>query len=151
MANSRKKNRRRKTLSIVLIVLAIVIAGAAVGVKYLRQHVTENYGSKSKDEAQKTVVTVGSISTTISGSGTLSAQEVTEVTLPASVSLRSLQVEEGDTVEEGDLLAYLDLTSILTAMNDLQDQLDELDDEIAAAAKDSVGSVMKSTVSGRVS
>lgn len=150
MANSRKKNRRRKTLSVVLIVLAIVIAGAAVGVKYLRQHVTENYGSKSSEVAQKAAVTVGSISTTISGSGTLSAQEVTEVTLPASVSLRSLQVEEGYTVQEGDLLAYLDLTSILTAMNDLQGQLDELDDEIAAAAKDSVGSVMKSTVSGRV-
>ena len=150
MANSRKRNRRRKTLSVVLIVLAIVIAGAAVGVKYLRQRVTENYGSKNKNEAQKAAVTVGSISTTISGSGTLSAQEVTEVKLPASVSLRSLTVEEGDVVKEGDLLAYLDLTSVLTAMNELQDRLDELDDEIAAAAKDSVGSVMNSTVSGRV-
>ena len=40
MANSRKKNRRRKTLSAVLVVLAILIAGAAVGVKLLRQRVT---------------------------------------------------------------------------------------------------------------
>ena len=51
MANSKKKNRRRKTMSTVLILLAILIAGAAVGIKYLRQHVTENYGSKSSDEA----------------------------------------------------------------------------------------------------
>ena len=64
MANSRKKNRRRKTLSAVLIVLAILIAGAAVGVKLLRERVTEAYGEKSKDEAQKAAVTVGSISTT---------------------------------------------------------------------------------------
>ena len=61
MANSKKKNRRRKTLSTVLILLAILIAGAAVGIKYLRQHVTENYGSKSSDEAQTATVTMGSI------------------------------------------------------------------------------------------
>ena len=150
MANSRKKNRRRKTLSAVLIILAIVIVGAAVGIKFLRQHVTENYGSKSSEEAQKATVTVGSISTTISGSGTLSAQDVTEVTVPGSVSLRSLRVEEGDTVAEGDVLAYLDLTSVLTAMNELQNQLEELDSEIADAAKDTVSTVVKSTVTGRV-
>ena len=150
MANSKKKNRRRKTLSTVLILLAILIAGAAVSIKYLRQHVTENYGSKSSDEAQTATVTVGSISTTITGSGTLSAQETTDVSIPSTVALRSLCVEEGDTVEEGDILAYLDLTSVMSAMNDLQTELEELDSDIADAAKETVDNVMKSTVVGRV-
>ena len=150
MANSKKKNRRRKTLSTVLILLAILIAGAAVSIKYLRQHVTENYGSKSSDEAQTATVTVGSISTTITGSGTLSAQETTDVSIPSTVALRSLCVEEGDTVEEGDILAYLDLTSVMSAMNDLQTELEELDSDIADAAKETVNNVMKSTVVGRV-
>ena len=150
MANSRKKNRRRKTLSVVLIVLALLIAGAAVGVKLLRQRVTEAYGEKSKEEAQKATVTVGSISTTITGSGTLSAQETTEVSVPSGVALRSLCVAKGDTVAEGDVLAYLDLTSLLTAMNELQDQLEQLDSDIADAARESVATVVKSTVNGRV-
>ena len=150
MANSKKKNRRRKTLSTVLILLAILIAGAAVGIKYLRQHVTENYGSKSSDEAQTATVTVGSISTTITGSGTLSAQETTDVSIPSTVALRSLCVEEGDTVAGGDLLAYLDLTDLMSAMNDLQTELEELDSDIADAAKETVNNVMKSTVVGRV-
>ncbi len=150
MANSRKKNRRRKTLSAVLIVLAVLIAGAAVGVKLLRQRVTAAYGSKSDTDAQKATVTVGSISTTISGSGTLSAQETTEVTVPSTVSVRSLKAQEGDAVAAGDVLAYLDLTSVLGAMNDLQAELDELDDDIAEAAKETVGTVLKSTVTGRV-
>ena len=150
MANSKKKNRRRKTLSTVLILLAILIAGAAVGIKYLRQHVTENYGSKSSDEAQTATVTVGSISTTITGSGTLSAQETTDVSIPSTVALRSLCVEEGDTVTEGDILAYLDLTSVMSAMNDLQTELEELDSDIADAAKETVDNVIKSTVVGRV-
>ena len=150
MANSKKKNRRRKTSSTVLILLAILIAGAAVGIKYLRQHVTENYGSKSSDEAQTATVTVGSISTTITGSGTLSAQETTDVSIPSTVALRSLCVEEGDTVTEGDILAYLDLTDLMSAMNDLQTELEELDSDIADAAKETVDNVMKSTVVGRV-
>ena len=150
MANSRKKNRRRKTLSAVLVVLAILIAGAAVGVKLLRQRVTEAYGEKSKETAQKATVTVGSISTTISGSGTLAAQEATEVTVPSSVSLRSLCVEEGDTVEEGDVLVYLDLTSVLTAMNELQTELEALDSDIAEAAREALSTTVKSTVTGRV-
>lgn len=150
MANSRKKNRRRKTLSTVLVLLAVLIAGAAVGVKLLRQRVTAAYGTKNSDKAQEAKVTVGSISTTISGTGTLSAQETESVSLPVSVLLRSLCVAEGDTVAEGDVLAYLDLTSIMTAMNELQTQLEELDDDIAAAAKETVDSVIKSTVTGRV-
>lgn len=150
MAISRKKNRRRKTLSAVLIALALLIAGAAVGVKLLRERVTQAYGAKSNEEAQKATVTVGSISTTISGSGTLAAQEVTEVSLPSSVALRSLCVEAGDQVVEGDVLAYLDLTSVLTAMNELQKSLEDLDEDIAEAAKETVDTVVKSTVTGRV-
>jgi len=150
MAISRKKNRRRKTLSAVLIALALLIAGAAVGVKLLRERVTQAYGAKSNEEAQKATVTVGSISTTISGSGTLAAQEVTEVSLPSSVALRSLCVEAGDQVAAGDVLAYLDLTSVLTAMNELQKSLEDLDEDIAEAAKETVDTVVKSTVTGRV-
>ena len=123
MANSRKKHRRRKTLSVVLILLAFLIAGAAVGVKLLRQRVTEAYGTKSNDNVQKATVTVGSISTTITGSGTLSAQDTTDVSIPASVSIRSLCVEEGATVAEGDVLAYLDLTSTALSVRDITERL----------------------------
>lgn len=150
MANSRKKNRRRKTLSTVLVILAIVIAGAAVGVKLLRQRVTEAYATKSNSDAQTATVTRGSISTTISGSGVLSAQETTDVSVPGSVALRALCAEEGDVVEEGAVLAYLDLTSVMTAMDDLQGQLEALDEEIAEAAKETVNGAIKSTVKGRV-
>ena len=150
MANTRKRNKKRKALSAMLIVLAILIACAAVGVKLLRQRVTEAYGEKSKDEAQKATVTIGSISTTITGSGTLSPQDSESVSIPDSVQLRSLCAEKGDTVSEGDVLAYLDLTSLLNAMNQLQTQLEELDEDIADAAKDSVSGVIKSTVTGRV-
>lgn len=148
--NSRKRNRRRKTLVIVLVIVALVIAGVAIGIKVLRQRVTETYAQRSNDEAQTASVTRGSISTTISGNGTLSAEEAVEVSLPAGIEIRSLCAEEGDSVKEGDPLAYLDLTSVLTAMNDLQTQISETDEKIAEAAKDSVNTKITSTVSGRI-
>ncbi|MBR5505190.1 MAG: peptidase, partial [Clostridia bacterium] len=40
------------------------------------------------------------------------------------------------TVAEGEILAYLDLTSVMSAMNDLQTELEELDSDIADAAKE---------------
>ncbi len=148
--NSRKRNRRRKTLAIVLVVVALVIAGAAVGIKILRERVTETYAQRSNDEAQTVSVTRGSISTTISGNGTLSAEEAVEVSIPSGIEIRSLCGEEGDTVGEGDPLAYLDLTSVLTAMNDLQTQISETDKQITEAAKNAVNAKISSTVSGRV-
>ena len=67
MANSRKKNRRRKTLSTVLILLALLIAGAAVGVKLLRQRVTAAYGTKNSDKAQEARETLSSVAETVKG------------------------------------------------------------------------------------
>ena len=75
MANQRKKNRRRKTLSAILVVLALLIAGAAVGVKLLRQRVTEAYGEKSQEDVQTAAPGAGpgeagySSTITVSGKG----------------------------------------------------------------------------------
>ena len=150
MAKSKRKNRGRKVLVTVLIVLAVLIAAGAVAVKLLRERVTEAYGQKNTTEVQTATVTRGSISTTISGSGVLSQQDATAVTVPSGVAIRSLRVEKDDTVEAGDKLAFVDMPSVLTAMNEIQSELDELDEQIADAAKDTVDTYVRSTVKGRV-
>lgn len=150
MANSKRRNRGRKVLVTVLIILAVLIAGGAVAVKVLRDRVTAAYGQKSTDAIQTAAVTVGSISTTISGSGTLAQQEAAEVTLPSGVSVQSALFAKNDTVEAGQKLANVHLTSVLTAMNALQDEIDDLDAEIADAAKDTVDTYIRSAVKGRV-
>lgn len=150
MANAKRRNRGRKVLVTVLIVLAIVIAAVAIAVKVLRERVTEAYGQKSTDEVKTVTVTIGSISTSISGSGTLAQEETTEVTLPSGVAIQSVLVEKNDIVKEGQKIANIQMSSVLTAMNSLQDSMDELDSEIASAAKDTVDTYIKSAVKGRV-
>ena len=52
MASSKRRNRGRKVLVTVLIILAVLIAGGAVAVKVLRDRVTAAYGQKSTDAIQ---------------------------------------------------------------------------------------------------
>lgn len=150
MANPKRKKRGRKALFTVLIVLAVLIAGGAIAVKVLKDRVNEAYGQKNTDEIKSAVVTVDGISTTITGSGTLSQQESTDVTVPSGVALQSVLVSENDTVEAGQKIATVQMTSVLTAMNGVQDKIDALDKEIAEASKDAVDTYVRAAVKGRV-
>ncbi|MCD8115792.1 MAG: HlyD family efflux transporter periplasmic adaptor subunit [Oscillospiraceae bacterium] len=142
-----RRKRVRRTIIILLVVAVVLVAG----VLFLRQYVTENYGSTDDgDEIQTAEVTTGSIISTVSGSGTLTSDDVEEVTIPSSVTISTYYVSEDDTVEEGDILATVDTDSVLEALADVQTQLDELDEELEEASEDSVSSTLTSSVSGRV-
>ena len=150
MAASKRRKRGRKALVTVLIILAVLIVAGAVTVKLLRDRVTEAYGQKNTTEILSATVTRGSISTTISGSGVLSQQEAASVSVPSGVAIQTVRFEVGDTVKEGDKLASIHMPSALTAINALQDILDDLDKEIADAAVETVDTYIRSSVRGRV-
>lgn len=150
MAASKRIKRGRKALVTVLIILSVLIVAGAVTVKLLRDRVTEAYGQKNTTEILTATVSRGSISTTISGSGVLSQQEATSVSVPSGVAVQTIRFEVGDTVKEGDKLASVHMPSVLTAINALQETLDDLDKEIATAAKETVDTYIRSSVKGRV-
>ncbi len=150
MAKSKRNKRGRKVLVTVLIILAVLIVAGAITVKILRERVSETYGQKNTTEIQTAIVTRGSISTTISGSGVLSQQDATAVCVPSGVAVQAIRFEVGDTIQEGDRIANVHMPSVLTAINALQETLDDLDSQISDAAKDTVDTYIRSTVKGRV-
>ncbi len=141
-----RKKRIRKIL-IILVVVAVVLVAAVL---FTRQWVQNEFASTDADEVLSAQVTTGSISTTVSGSGTLASVDVEDVTIPASVSLDEIYVESGDTVEEGQILAAVNASSVLSSLSDLQSQLDDLDDELSDASDDAVSSTVSAGVAGRV-
>lgn len=145
-AKKRKKNKL--ILTIVIVVVIILVVGAAA-IVMLRNRVSESVSS-SDSEVLSAEVTTGSISTTVSGSGTLANEEEESIDVPSSLEIVEYYVEEGDTVSEGDLIATVTNASLLTALSDAQDALDELDEELEDAAGDEVSSTITSSVSGRV-
>ncbi|MCD8342408.1 MAG: HlyD family efflux transporter periplasmic adaptor subunit [Clostridiales bacterium] len=144
-----KANRRARRIRTVIIVVVLVAAILTGLVLYAQRMVAENFAS-SEDSIESAQVTVGSISTTVSGSGTLASEGVEDVTFPSSVTLDTIYVEEGDTVSEGDLLASVDSASVLSAMATAQAELDALDEEIEEAAEDEVDEEVTTALDGRV-
>ncbi|MCD8367457.1 MAG: HlyD family efflux transporter periplasmic adaptor subunit [Clostridiales bacterium] len=141
-----RRSRRIRTVIIVVVIIAAILTGLVL---YAQRMVAENFAS-SEDSIESAQVTVGSISTTVSGSGTLASEGVEDVTFPSAVTLDTIYVEEGDTVSEGDLLASVDSASVLSALAAAQAQLDALDEEIEEAAEDEVDEEVTTALDGRV-
>lgn len=141
-----RQKRIRKTL-IILLSVAIILT---VAVLFFRQRVQEQFASTDQKEVESAQVTVGSIKTTISGSGNLTSEGVLDVEIPTIITVEDTLVEAGDTVEEGQLLATVNVSSALSALKELQEKLDDLDDDIQNASDDTASSYIYAGVAGRV-
>ena len=144
-----KKKRRRKLLRTVLIVIAVIAVILVCLVFYLRQKVERRFADASA-EVLRYEVTTGTIHTVVSGSGTLVQVDEEEITVPAGVEITEVLVENRDAVTKGDILASVDMATVMTALADVQEQMDTLDDEIADAKGDTVSSTVTAGVAGRV-
>ena len=143
----RKKKRRKLIVTISICVAAIVVIVALVLI--LQSKVSSTYAS-SEDAVESAEVTTGSISETITGSGTLTSSDVESIDIPSDVEITDFYVEVGDSVSEGDLLASVSTSTLQSAMSDLQDQLDAVDEEIESLSAESVSSTITAGTSGRV-
>lgn len=150
MHKKAKRRRKRRTVIILVTVVAVILIAVAVGVNIARKKISESVGSSSGNEVESAEVTVGSISTTVSGSGTLADEDVESIEVPSTLEIADYYVEEGDSVSEGDLIATVTKASLLSAMSDAQDALDALDEEISDASDEEVDDEITTSISGRV-
>lgn len=148
LGKSKKKKKRKivRTVIIIVLVLAVVlIAGTLI----LQRRVREQFASRDLDVLTYEVTT-GTISTVVSGSGTIQNVDTETVTIPSGVELIEILVSYGDPVEEGSLIATVDMGTVRTAMSELQDAIDDLDDQLSDAEDDKVSAYIKAGVSGRI-
>lgn len=76
------------------------------------------FGRADQAEAQSTVATAatGTYQQTVSGSGTLAPAKQADLSFAVSGRVASVEVEAGDTVDKGDVLATLDTVSLDAAL-----------------------------------
>ena len=144
-----KRRKRRKVVITVLVLLLLAGAGIVTAVTVLRNRVRTQFAAATAEvlsyEAER-----GRISTTVSGSGSLSYPDSEDITVPGGVEVEEILVRPGDTLNEGDTIAAVDVNSVMTALADVQSQLEDLDDQINDAKNDTVSTYMTSAVTGRV-
>lgn len=90
------------------------------------------------------------IDTQIIGGGQLSSEASLNVRIPENVKLTQYLVGNGDVVSEGEGIAKVDKISVMTAITEVQDTLDYLSDEIAAASSDTASDTVKALAGGTV-
>ena len=148
LGKNKKRKKRRIIITVVSIVVILAII-AVVSVSFLQRRVREQFAS-SQGEVLSYEVTTGSISTVVSGSGSLTDVDLESITVPEGVEITEVLVKRNQTIKAGDILATVDMASVISAMADLQVQIEELDEQISDAEDDSASTRIKAGVTGRV-
>jgi len=144
-----RKRKKRKIITMVLILILVAGIVLTVTVSILQRNVRRKYAS-SGDDVLSHVVSTGTISTVVSGSGILTNVDTEIIEVPAGVELTDILVENGETVQEGQLLAIADMATVRSAMSDLQSEIEALDKKIADADGDKASTRITAGVPGRV-
>lgn len=88
--------------------------------------------------------------TILLGGGQLSSSGISYVKIPEEIKIREFLVHNGDTVLEGDPVALIDPVSVMTAITQVQDTLQELAEQINAESTASGSSTVTAKPGGRV-
>ena len=148
LGKNKKRKRRKIIITVVSIVLVLAII-AVVGVSFLQRRVREQFAS-NQGEVLSYEVTTGSISTVVSGSGSLTDVDLESITVPEGVEITEVKVKRNQAITTGDILATVDMASVISAMADLQVQIEELDEQISDAEDDSASTTIYAGVTGRI-
>ena len=148
LRKSKKRKKRRRIITVFLI-LCLLIAGVATGVIFLRRRVTRQFMARS-GEATSAKVSYGSISTQVSGSGTLVNVDEESITIPAGVTIDEITVSEHENVISGQLLAKINIASVMQAISSIQETIQSLDSDITDAGYDVIDKEIKAGVAGRI-
>ena len=148
LGKNKKRKRRKIIITVVSIVLVLAII-AVTGVGFLQRRVREQFAS-NQGEVLSYEVSTGSISTVVSGSGSLTDVDLNSITVPEGVEITEVKVKTNQAIAKGDILAAVDMASVISAMADLQTQIEDLDEQLSDAEDDAASTAIYAGVAGRV-
>ena len=126
----RKKRRRIVRWTVVLLILAAIVFAAW---KFLGK------SDEPEMEAVTDVVTYGSITSTVEGSGLTKAKNSETITLATAGIVQEVYVTEGQMVNEGDTLFIVDSDDARTAVEKARSELEGLQKQMSTLQKDIAG------------
>lgn len=144
----RWKKISKKTKVIISMAALVLVGGTTGGILFFRGTSAHAMGNASMVQTAK--AERGSILNTVTGTGNLELDTAKEIEIPSSILIDQVLVESGDHVSAGDVLATVDATSVLSALQEIQDSIGELDEEINDKKDDVMDDVVQTQVSGRI-
>lgn len=148
LRNTKKKKRRKILITVGVVILVVAIA-LLVAVIRLRASVRERFAGTGEEVLSYTAET-GTLHSVVSGSGMIGYVDEEDISVPAGVEIEEVSVSRQDTVAKGDILATVDMATVLEALADTQQAIDDLDDDIHDAESDKAATTVTAGVTGRV-
>ena len=138
---------KKKTAVAIVSLAGICILGT--GVFWARNKMSKGQpvGNASVQEAS---AASGHIANTITGTGSLEADDSDTVKIPSGITIKEVKVESGDAVSKGDVLAVVEETSVLGAMEEVQEQIEETEEDMNECKSDTETQEVTAKVSGRI-
>ena len=147
--NRAKKKKRRKRWFTALAIIAVIAVALMITVNVLQKKV-EKKVAVNEDEVLSYQAEYGSVSTRVSGSGNIEDVDTEIITVPEGVEIDDVVVKANTRLKEGDVIATLDLNSVLSAIASVQNEINELDSQLKEAGNDSASATVSAGVNGRL-
>lgn len=140
-------SRKKKTAVAIVSLAGICILGTGVFWARNKMSKGQSVGNASVQEAS---AASGDIANTITGTGSLEADDSDTVKIPSGITIKEVKVESGDAVSKGDVLAVVEETSVLGAMEEVQEQIEETEEDMNECKSDTETQEVTAKVSGRI-
>ena len=148
----KKKRRRRIVRWIILLIILIAAAGVYTAYRLhpeLFPMIGTAGGENAEQEITKEAAYFGTITVTTEGNGIIEPADTETVVSDYTVEIASVEVEAGDTVAAGDLIAKINLDSVGDRIDETKAEISDLNSQIRSMDRSGSSSVT-APVSGRV-
>lgn len=142
--------RRNKKKAAAAVVAVVTVAGASGGIFMRYQNTKEGEMKKETINVTETQAKTDTISNEIVGTGNLETGEAISVKIPSGLTISKVTVESGDYVSKGDVLAYVDAASVLSAIEEVQSEMESLDEEIYELQEEETEEDVAVKIDGRI-
>ncbi len=140
-----KKKQIKKYISWVLILLLIMLLAALPTIAASEEQVSGPQASILSAKAESR-----NISVSVLGGGTLTAEDAVEITVPAAVKIKQYLVKNGDMVAQGQPIATVDRVSVMTAITQVQETMEEIRTELNKISSKTEATKLTATAGGLV-
>ncbi|MEA4869382.1 hypothetical protein SDC9_86297 [bioreactor metagenome] len=121
-SNSKQKKKKQKRVRTLIMIGAAAVV-LAVGTVLVINAMNKGGDSTSRKNYTVNAISSGEISTTISGSGTLSALENQSVTTTAASTVTAVNFAPGDKIQAGEVVLTMTSPEVESDLSDLKDEL----------------------------
>lgn len=122
-----------KWIVLIVLLLVIIIGGALFWQNHSRKAKQANVGAGARNTA---VVTKGNLTSELSSSGTISPKDTYSITSLVEGEVIAADFEEGDQVEEGQILYQIDVSSMESELTSANNSLERANNSYAQALED---------------